>query len=72
MRYPAGAKIGHFFLGRWYCAWPTSKRESRVERKARLKRTALSIPQDYTRKAVQDKKRRCDALVEAKGWYFKG
>ena len=71
MRYPAGAKIGHSFLGRWYCAWPTSKRESRVEYKARLKRTALSIPQDYTRKAVQDMKRRCDALVEAKGWYFK-
>ena len=52
-------------------AWPTSKREPRVEHKARLKRSGMSIPRDYIRKAVQDMKRRCDALVEAKGRYFK-
>ena len=51
---------------------PMSQRESHVEYKARLKRTAMSIPRDYIRKAIQDMKRRCDALVEAKGWYFKG
>jgi hypothetical protein len=52
-------------------AWPASKKESRVEYKARLKRTAMALPKEYIRKAVQDMKRRCDAVVEAKGWYFK-
>jgi hypothetical protein len=44
-------------------AWPKSKiqfkKEPHAEYKARFK------------KAMQDMKRQCGALVQAKGWYFK-
>ena len=48
-----------------------NKRETRAEYKHRLKLTALAIPRSYIRKAVEDMKRRCEAVVEAEGWYFK-
>lgn len=52
-------------------SWPKNKRETRAEYKHRLKLTALAIPRSYIRKAVEDMKRRCEAVVEAEGWYFK-
>ena len=51
-------------------SWSHSHRESRAEYKGRLMRTALATPRAFIRNAVQDMVRRCELLVEAKGWYF--
>ena len=51
-------------------SWPASKTESRDAYKARLRRTALRTSPTFVKKAVQDMKRRCKLLVQAKGWYF--
>ena len=51
--------------------WPKSRKESRVEFKARLRRTAFSLPRSFIKAAMQDMVRRCKLLVEEKGWYFK-
>ena len=47
-----------------------SKRETRVEYKARLKRTALNTSPKFVKDAVQDMERRCRRLVEEKGGFF--
>ena len=52
-------------------SWPKRRRETRAEYKDRLRRTALATPRAFIRKAVQDMARRCQLVVEAKGYYFK-
>ena len=50
--------------------WPNDFKESRDEYKARLRRTALSLPASVVGKAVADMQRRALALKNAKGHHF--
>ena len=50
--------------------WPSGFKESRVEYKARLRRTALGLPRSVVGKAVADMERRIKELKKAKGMYF--
>jgi hypothetical protein len=51
-------------------SWPQSKRETRAEYKARLRRTALRTSKAFVQSAVKDMARRCALLVQEKGWHF--
>ena len=51
--------------------WPNGFKESRCEYKARLRRTALSLPEQVVGKAVADMERRVKELKKAKGMYCK-
>ena len=50
--------------------WRANKRETRVEYVARLKRTALRLPQRFIENSIGDMVRRCQLLFEAEGGYF--
>ena len=50
--------------------WPSDFKESRDEYKARLRRTALSLPRSVVGKAIADMQRRAQELKKAKGMYF--
>ena len=52
--------------------WPKSKQESRPEYLRRLRRTAMNLPKAFTRKSLQDMKRRCCRLHIAKRGPFRG
>ena len=47
-----------------------SKKETRAEYKARLRRTALRTSTAFVKSAVKDMARRCKLLVKAKGWHI--
>ena len=51
-------------------AWPKGFKETRCEYKARLRRTALTLPERVVGKAVADMERRVQELKKAKGMYF--
>ena len=67
-----------------YCLWheinkrmreqertfPKSKKESMVEFKNRLRKTALGLPTSVVTKAVGDMKRRCQIISQNKGQLF--
>ena len=48
-------------------AFPKSKKETVVEFKARLRKTALGLPESVVKKAVMSMKRRLTQIVDAKG-----
>ena len=50
--------------------WPAAFKESRLEYKLRLRRTAMGLPKSVASKAVADMKPRLAALKAAKGRYF--
>ena len=50
--------------------WRKSKRESRVDYMARLRRTALRLPSSFIKKSMGDMKRRCQRLYAAGGGCF--
>lgn len=49
-------------------AFPANKKESKEQFLARLRRTALGLPTALVKRAVQDMKRRCTLIKEAKGY----
>ena len=53
-------------------AWPATKHESKVEFKARLKRTALGLDADVINKAMASMKRRTKELDEKNGAWIRG
>ena len=50
--------------------WPKSKRESRDQYLARLKKTAKTLPKKFIKDSIGDMVRRCSRLYEQKGKYF--
>ena len=50
--------------------WPKTKRETRLQYTARLRRTATRSPPAFVKKSIEDMKRRCQRLYAAKGGYF--
>ncbi len=50
--------------------WPKTKRETRLQYTARLRRTATRLPPAFVKKSIEDMKRRCQRLYAAKGGYF--
>ena len=50
--------------------FPKSKRETRAEYVARLKKAAKSLPKRFVEKAIMDMRRRCQRLYAAKGKHF--
>lgn len=50
--------------------WPTSKRESRDQYLARLKKTAKGLPKKLIEDSMGDMARRCARLYDKKGNYF--
>ena len=50
--------------------WPKSKRETREQFLARLRRAAMSLPSDYITSIVGALERRCQQVVGAKGGHF--
>ena len=50
--------------------FPKSKRETRQQYIARLRRAALSLPKDFINKAIGNMVKRCQRLYEAKGHHF--
>ena len=51
-------------------AFPKTKKESRAQCKARLRRTAMGIPERVVRKAVSDMRRRVRMVVAAEGGHI--
>ena len=51
-------------------AWPGSKKETRKEFLARLRRTAMRLPSSFVRRAVGNMAHRCEKLKAAKGSHF--
>ena len=50
--------------------WPKSKRESRADYLARLKKTAKGLPSKFIEDSMGDMVRRCARLCEQKGQHF--
>lgn len=50
--------------------WPSSKRESRAQYLARLRRTAMRLPASFIDRSIEDMRRRCQRLYAAGGGYF--
>ena len=50
--------------------WPKSKRESRSQFAARLRRTAKNLPAAFIRASMGDMQRRCKRILAAKGGFF--
>jgi len=50
--------------------WPASKKEARATFLARLRRTAMNLPQQFVDDAIGDMKRRCRLVLEAKGGHI--
>ena len=51
-------------------SWPESKKETRGEFLARLRRTATRLPTSFIEKAVGDMKNRCQKLRAAEGYHI--
>ena len=51
-------------------SWAATRRESRDEYVARLRKTARAIPKAFIEKAVCDMKRRCQRMYEKKGGFI--
>jgi hypothetical protein len=51
--------------------FPKGYKETEDEFKARLKKTAMSLPTGLVKKCVGDMRRRCQQLIKVKGGYFK-
>ena len=50
--------------------WAASKRETRAQFAARLRRTAKKLPAAFIRASMGDMKRRCQLVLAAKGGFF--
>ncbi len=50
--------------------WPYQKKESRAQHMARLRRTALNIPEKFIDASIKDLRRRCGRLLGAEGGHF--
>ena len=50
--------------------WVNGKRESREAYLKRLKSTAMRLPKVFADKGIDDIRRRCQLLYEAKGQHF--
>ena len=50
--------------------WAASKRETRAQFAARLRRTAKKLPAAFVRASMGDMKRRCQLVLAAKGGFF--
>ena len=50
--------------------WPASKKETRQEYLARMRRVAFGLPKDFVCSSNQDMRRRCERLWQAKGGHF--
>ena len=48
-------------------AWAATKKETRAGYMARLRRTAMRLPETFIRKSIGDMSRRCRRLYAAKG-----
>ena len=51
-------------------SWPAKKRETREQYVARLRRTALRLPETFIRESIGDMERRCERCYDAPGRYF--
>jgi len=51
-------------------AWADSKKETRKEFLARLRRTAMRLPSSFVQRAIGNMTRRCEKLKAAKGFHF--
>lgn len=51
-------------------SWPDSKKETRGEFMARLRRTAMRLPSSFIGRAIGDMKNRCEKLQAAEGYYI--
>ena len=50
--------------------WPSHKRETRIQHRSRLHRTAKNLPAAFINSSVEDMRRRCGRLLAAKGGFF--
>lgn len=50
--------------------WSSTKRETRAQYLARLKRTAMRLPASFVDRSIEDMRRRCQRCFDADGGYF--
>ena len=57
-------------MRRHEAAWRSTRRETRDEYIARLRRTAMRLPRKFIESSIEDMPRRCQRLFDAQGGYF--